>query len=308
MKKGLLIYNPVSGNHFVSGNLDTIISEFRKLGVILEIYRISEEDTIIGHIADSKADFIIGAGGDGTIGQVIASMLKQGVNLPFMALGTGTCNNFTRSIDETRLILSTEHLAKVIRESYLGVVEKLDVGLVNDDRIFLTSLAGGNFVDTSFATDKSLKQMLGPLAYYIKPLTELGNIKHYPVHITADDAVYDEDILMFLLLNGKSVGTFDRLIHEADMSDGMMELVLIKEAITVESLALLRAMLLGEDIKNYPNVKILKGKHFAIESKESIPIAIDGEAGPKLPLRVEVLPQAVRVMTSRKPIKNKEEP
>ena len=295
MKKALLAYNPMSGNRFVPQNLDAIIEAFQKEDVYVEVYRIAKEDHIISYIKNADVDFVIGAGGDGTLSQLITSMIKYGVYLPFMALGTGTSNNFTRNLDSSKSINSLAQVREIIHKSCQGPLRPIDVGLINDKHIFLTSLAGGNFVDTTFETDKKLKQRLGPLAYYLKPLTELANIKTYPVKVTVDGQIYEENISMFVLVNGNAVGNFDNFLDTADMTDGVMELVLIKEDKTIENLSLFKTVIVGDDIRSHRNTRVLKGKSFLIESDEKMPITLDGEKGPALPLKIEVVHKAIQV-------------
>ena len=299
MKKALFAYNPMSGNRFVPQNLDAITKCFQKEGVYLELYRISEKDRLIEYIKYTKADFIIGAGGDGTLSQIITSMVRYGMYLPFMALGTGTSNNFTRNLDASKSITTMEQAEKIIHDSCNGTIQTIDVGLINKKQVFLTSLAGGNFVDTTFETDKKLKQRLGPLAYYLKPLTELTNIKAYPIKVTVDKVTYEEKATVFVMVNGNAVGTFDKFIDNADMADGVMELILITEATMLENISLFRTILTGEDIKAHKNIKILKGKKFHIECGSNMPITLDGEKGPVCPLDVEVIHRAIQVYVAQ---------
>ena len=299
MKKALFAYNPMSGNRFVPQNLDAITKCFQKEGVYLELYRISEKDRLIEYIKYTKADFIIGAGGDGTLSQIITSMVRYGMYLPFMALGTGTSNNFTRNLDASKSITTMEQAEKIIHDSCNGTIQTIDVGLVNKKQVFLTSLAGGNFVDTTFETDKKLKQRLGPLAYYLKPLTELTNIKAYPIKVTVDKVTYEEKVTVFVMVNGNAVGTFDKFIDNADMADGVMELILITEATMLENISLFRTILTGEDINAHKNIKILKGKKFHIECGSNMPITLDGEKGPVCPLDVEVIHRAIQVYVAQ---------
>lgn len=109
----------------------------------------------------------------------------------------------------------------------------VDIGIVNNEKVFLTSLAGGAFVDTSYMTAKNLKLVMGPLAYYL-PFTELTALKTYDLEITVDGIRYDEKAYMFLLLNGKSVGIFSNFIDTGNISDGIMELIIIRESTTME--------------------------------------------------------------------------
>lgn len=298
MKKALLAYNPVSGSRFVPSHLDVIVQKFQEMGVLLTTYRIPETDQHLRDILKMEYDFIIGAGGDGTLSQIVQLMLEEKVSRPFFAIGAGTCNNFTRNIDVSSQINNENQICQIIEDVYGGNIKKIDVGKVNDKSIFLTSLAGGSFADTSFSTDKNLKLVMGPLAYYLKPLTEIANIKPYRVSIEADGKQYDENIYMFLLLNGKSVGNFTNFIEIADLSDGLMELVLIKESNTLEIANLFLSVIKEEDITIHNNVEVIRGNKFKITTPEDMPISIDGEKGPDGLLEIEVLREVIEVFVS----------
>lgn len=298
MKKALLAYNPMSGSRFVSRHLDSIIKKFQEMGVLVTAYRIPEFDKNLGSIMKNGYDFIIGAGGDGTLSQVVQEMLEAKINIPFFAIGAGTCNNFTRNIDVSTRINSESQIYQIIDEVYSGKLKKIDVGIVNDEQIFLTSLAGGVFTDTSFSTDKNLKLMMGPLAYYLKPFTELSNIKAYAIEVDLDGKIYKENVYMFLLLNGKSVGNFTNFIDMANISDGVMELVLIKESPTLEIANLFFSIIKGEDITVHDNILVLRGNKFKIKTAEDMPISIDGEKGPEAPLKIDVLKEGIEVFVS----------
>lgn len=298
MKKALLAYNPVSGSRFVPKHLDSIIKKFQEKNVLITAYRIPEFDTELNNIIKGDYDFIIGAGGDGTLSQVVQAMLETKVNIPFFAIGAGTCNNFTRNIDVSAYINSENQINQIIDEVYSGNIKKIDVGLVNKKQIFLTSLAGGTFTDTSFSTDKNLKLVMGPLAYYLKPFTEIANIKPYNIEIESDGRIYKESVYMFLLLNGKSVGNFTNFIDTADLSDGLMELVLIRESPTLDIANLFFSIMKKEDITQHNNVRVIRGNKFKIITTSDMPISIDGEKGPSSPLEVEVFKESIDVFVS----------
>jgi len=299
MKKALLAYNPMSGNRFVAKHLDSIIEKFQSFGVVLEVYRIPMDDTRLKRIITNEYSFIIGAGGDGTLGQIVQLMLENKVDIPFFALGAGTCNNFTRNIDISKSLNSESQVNQIIEDVYNGKIYKIDVGLVNNEKIFLTSLAGGAFTDTSFSTDKNLKLMMGPLAYYLKPFTELSLVKAYDIEATVDGEKYAESVYMFLLINGKSVGNFSNFIDTANISDGIMELILIKESSPKEIANLFFSVIKGEDITKHGNVMLLRGHRFLIRADEGMAVSIDGEKGPEMPLLVEVKKESVKVFVSK---------
>lgn len=295
MRKALFVYNPMSGDRFVANNLDTILSILQSEEFVLTVYRIGYlDDKPKELVAMEDMEIIIAAGGDGTLRDVVQWMLEQGIQKPLLALGAGTCNNFTTNIDIAKdVTLALDTLIK-------GKIKKVDVGMINQERVFLSSLAGGMFVETSYATDGNLKQVFGPLAYYLKPISELVNIKSYKLRVETRDEIVEESAFLFLLLNGKSVGNFQNFIDLADVSDGMMELVLILDTGNpLESADLFFTIVKGENIADKKNVIILKSDYFKISADGDMKTSIDGEAGMKMPLEVEVVKDAIRVFVPR---------
>ncbi|MGL5439089.1 MAG: YegS/Rv2252/BmrU family lipid kinase [Filifactoraceae bacterium] len=296
MRKALFVYNPMSGDRFVANNLDTILSILQSKDFVLTIYRIGYmDDNPRKLIKMEDMEIIIAAGGDGTLKDVVQWMFDEGVEKPLLALGAGTCNNFTTNIDIVKdITLALDALLE-------GRVRSVDIGLINHEIVFLSSLAGGMFVDTSYKTDGNLKQVLGPLAYYLKPINELTNIKSYKVRVETRDEVIEESVFLFLLLNGKSVGNFQNFINLADVSDGMMEMVLILDTGNpLESADLFFTIVRGESFVNKNNVIILKSDYFNITTvDEDMKTSIDGEAGIKMPFEVKVIKEAIKVFVPK---------
>ena len=299
MKHALFAYNPVSGNRFVSRNMDFIIKKLQSLDVVLTVYRIPENDAKLKDIMNKEYDFIIASGGDGTLSHIVQVMLENKLDIPLFALGTGTSNNFTRSIDLSKNINTESQLEDIIEKVYNGKTIMVDAGIVNKERVFLSSLAGGAFADTSYTTDKNLKLVMGSLAYYLKPLTELTTLKAYDIEITADDKTYQEKAYMFILLNGKSVGNFSNFIDTGNISDGIMELIIIKESTAIEIANLFFSVMKSEDITRHSNVKLVRGNKFLINAHKDMMVSLDGEKGPQMPLFVEVKKECLKVFVPK---------
>lgn len=291
MKKAAFLYNPVSGDRFVPNHLDQMLEQFQSNGVDALAYRLPENGEIDTEFLNhEKIDYVIAAGGDGTIRLVAQTMIEHNINKPYIALGGGTCNNFTTNLDVD------SNLIHAIPEIMGGSIQKVDVGCVNNKDYFLSSLAGGVFVQTSFATDAGLKETLGPLAYYIKPLSELKNVKSFPLTIETDKETITENVYLFLLLNGKSVGNFTNFLKQTDIQDGKMEMILIKEGSPVETANLFLKILKKEDITDSNQVVYLKSAYFKISSPEDMVLSIDGEEGPSLPVEVSVVSDVLSVI------------
>lgn len=292
MRRALFIYNPIAGNRRVPKELDKIVQRFQTNDIFLDMYRIGEENEALKSLMkDSKYDMIIASGGDGTLGTISKIIINEGINKPFATLGTGTCNNFTHNIG------MPEDLFESIDVISKGKTAKVDVGIVNDKYVFLSSLAGGIFVEASFGADLDLKQMIGPFAYYFKAMSEVANIKSYDIEIRTKEKVYKEKAHLVVVLNGTHLGNFSNVLSKSivDISDGEMELILVKESNPIELANLFFSMLKNENKINSDKIIVLKGNEFDIYCDETINISIDGEKGPSLPMNVKVLEKAIEI-------------
>lgn len=291
MNKVLFLYNPVSGDRYVPKNLDSIISQFNKEGFIVLTSRLFEDDKInLKLIKETDCDFIAASGGDGTLKNIAQYMHDLKSDKPLIPIAAGTCNNFTTNLNYTSDIPENLNLA------LKGVPRKVDIGLINESDVFLSTFAGGAFVNTSFSTESKLKQALGPIAYYVKPLSELKNLESFEITVETPEQKITESIFLFILMNGRSVGNFENFLNDNNYHDGKMELVLIKESEPVEAADLFLKILMGENWSNHPCVEILCSDVFSISADKNIITAVDGEKGKSLPAEVRVLSKALNVM------------
>jgi len=111
-------------------------------------------------LTEGSYKFVISSGGDGTLNFICNIIMKNNLSVPMGIIPAGTCNDFASILN---IPTSVEECVDIILK---GRTVDVDVGVVDDS--FLSSCAGGVFVDVSFSTEKNL----GALAYYLKALTD----------------------------------------------------------------------------------------------------------------------------------------
>lgn len=289
MKKAVFIYNPLSGDHSVPTKLDYILGRFQEKGTLIQPYRFFnyEESNLIA-LLQQPLDYVVVSGGDGTVNYIIDVMLKNNINIPVGIIPSGTCNDFAYSLDIPPVL---EQCLDVILE---GNTLDVDVGRINNDSYFLSTCAGGLFVDVSFSTHHELKKNFGPFAYYLKALSEVKNRRAFRLKIETESETFEDDALIFLILNGTRGAGFSNLIKDADISDGLMDILVIKNCSHID-LAALFFKVLSNDSLNDRNVAKLRTKSCIIECDSDIPLSIDGEKGTNLPIRVKFVNKALKV-------------
>lgn len=290
MRHALFVYNPLSGNRNILNHLDFIIQKAQKNHVQLTIYRVEEKNDFFDYLLQTNDfDFIILSGGDGTFNTIINQMFKLNCHLPVGFIPAGTCNDFARSL---RMPANLDEGLEII---FAGHTTKVDVGLINDELYFLNTCAGGLFVDVSFSTDDELKKNFGALAYYLKALGQVAHKKSFPLKIVTDKDCIEEKALLFCILNGTNVGGFPNILKDANVSDGMMDIIVIKNCAHIDLANLFFRIISREQISNKYALRV-KAKECTISGPENVILSIDGEKGPQLPVKVKFLPQALTVI------------
>jgi diacylglycerol kinase (ATP) len=290
LEKAFFIYNPLSGNRGVPLKLDYIINRFFQKDILLIPYRISghNHERLMYILKNEDFSRIIVSGGDGTISSVVNLLLKNHINLPIGIIPSGTCNDLARSLE------IPQNLKNCLDVLLKGNIEEIDVGIINEETYFLNTCAGGIFVEASFCTSNELKKNLGSLAYYLKALDEVTNIKPFKLTVQTDSDTINDEFLLFLILNGKHVAGFNNIIKKADLSDGLMDILLIRNCLPVD-IAGLFFRVLSNDFLNDKNVIWVKTKSCTITGSSRVALSIDGERGAGLPVSVRFINKAVKV-------------
>ncbi len=278
MKKALLVYNSKSGNSSqITENIDFITTSLLKKNISLTLYSISKEyNLLIDLMQENKYDILILSGGDGTLSRCLSDIYNANIQFPKVAIfPTGTSNDLGNSLNLGTTI--NDWVSNIVD----GSPKNVDFGLINNHDIFLSSYAGGLFTQISYNTDKNLKKSFGKIAYYLNGLVELSNIKKFNLHITLDNGeVIEEESILFLILNGKSVGGFETIIDSADISDGVMNILIVKNVSNPLEIPNMLVDLVNSNLVNNNNIRTLTTKTCKIKKiSEDISISVDGEEG-----------------------------
>jgi len=289
MKKVRLIYNPFSGENAILNELDNIMRIHQEKGYQVVPYRIERDKDIYDSldILDDNYEYILIAGGDGTVDSVVNVMMEKKIELPIAILPVGTANDFGKFLQIPNKI---EDALKIILSSKPRAI---DVGKIND-KYFINVASTGLFTDVSQKTDVNLKNTIGKLAYYLKGIESLPNFRRLKVKLTSKELEYDGEMYLILVFNGQTAGNF-KLASRADVSDGYLDVIMIKAVQVYEILPLFIKMLRDEHLDS-DKVIYFKTKDILIESNEDIATDIDGEKGPDFPLHIQCIEGGIKVL------------
>lgn len=290
MKQAILVYNPLSGDRSLTQKIDQLISRFQKKDILLQPFRVTDDKkgVLKTILKENDYKFVIASGGDGTLNYVSNLMLKTETLVPLGIIPSGTCNDFASMLNIPSDL--DENIDIILK----GKTTKVDVGLINEEKYFLSSCAGGVFVDVSFNTDNELKKNFGPFAYYLKALSEVRNMKSVRLVLKTEKGVIEEDALMFVIINGKHVAGFSNILKDADYSDGLMDIALVKNCKHIDLAGIFFKVLSNESMDS-KNVISIKAKSCELSADEDMVLSVDGEKGPSLPVNIRFIKKALKV-------------
>ena len=122
------------------------------------------------------------------------------------------------------------------------------------------------------------------------------------ITLTTENEVLEGQYILILVFNGQGAGGMLQLAKNAEIADGVFDIVCIKNLKLFEMPALMFKVLQGEHLKDV-NVDYLTGSSIKIEchnqAENHFVTDVDGEAGPSLPMEIEVLSHKIRTYIPR---------
>lgn len=278
--KGLFIINPSSGKQ----NIDSMLREIMATLILdqicshVDVFYTKGKDDAKNRAAELKPgdyDFIVSVGGDGTLNEVTNGLILSESNIPMAIISAGTVNDFATYM---KLPQTADGFCQMIKDFQ---TKKVDVGRVNNE-YFINVLAAGMLTDIAYKVPKDKKAVLGKMAYYLEGVKEFPKQLSQNMTLTFNSKEYSgtEDIMLFLVANSKSVGGFADAAPLASVSDGYLDVMIIKKmALLTEAPDLIFKLFQGEHPK-HPSIEYFQTKELSVlptEQTAGIAIDYDGE-------------------------------
>ncbi len=246
---------------------------------------------------------VIAAGGDGTVNAVVTALATwqeahpSGPDLAILPLGTG--NDLARSLD---MPLTP---AEAIETCLHGQSRPIDVlelhsgdGEVRIADNMITAGNTGKYLD--ILTD-DLKQRWGALCYLRGAVDLLEDLDVYTVRLEFDDAPpVDIEALNLFFANGRTSGGGMTVCSDADLGDGFLRLLVIREGSGFD-LAGLTLDYLTSDVRENDLVLHRRCRRVRVTCRDEIPLSTDGDAVKSRDFTVCVRPGAVRAVFGARP-------
>lgn len=233
-------------------------------------------------------DALFVAGGDGTIHDAVQALSGVSSPPPLGIIPSGTCNDFARTL------AIPMNLASAAEALVDGVIDDIDTANINGN--FFLNFAGiGIITDASTNIDPQLKERYGKLSYFMSGLQSMRQSEPFPIHLTIDGVEHEENGVLALVMNGKSIGTHAFPLDTIDPSDGLLDVFIIQ---TSSLSAIWEWFSLSKPdvpIEELAHIRHYQGKSINIANDVPMDVDTDGEIYLKTPVDITVQPKKLKM-------------
>ena len=296
-----VIVNPVAGAYSTRRKWPIISRLLKRIGLSFDF----EYTEGVGHAielaraaASDGYQCLVAVGGDGTVNEVANGILYS-TGATRTALGiisTGTGSDFVRSVGIPRdyasacsALTSSRRLAIDI-----GVVEYQSKGQTL--RRFFVNGAGVGF-DAAVVekTERLPKYFGGTIPYLAGLIQAMFSYKNKSVVVNIENEVMSGRALSVAVANGGYLGGGMHIAPRAELSDSLLDVVIVGDIGKLELLKELPTVYKGTHI-NHPKVRMEQVTHITIESSERLLVHADGELLGECPASFWLMPAVLSIV------------
>lgn len=231
-------------------------------------------------IVDVSSDLIqgiISIGGDGLAHLVLQVAVPA--RIPFVVIPGGTGNDFARSLGYSRNDVITL-LKKIISDP----AQPVDLG--NVDSEWFGAILSTGFDSVVNERANSLRWPKGAARYNTAIALELPKFRAINYELTIDGSTMPVEAMLIAVGNGRSYGAGMNVCPNAQLNDGLFDLVILEPVSTVEFIKVFPQVYSGKHI-HHPQVRSIRAQKVRIEGA-SIAYA-DGERIGPAPVSAECI-------------------
>jgi YegS/Rv2252/BmrU family lipid kinase len=284
-----LIVNPISGNGegLRAARLTAELLERSGIRVCQHVTEAAGHARRFAADIDPECDTVVSVGGDGTLNEVLTGLSRD---IPVGLVPIGTANVVSRDLKIPR---NPRDSAQLLID---GVPRAIDVGRINDRR-FVAMVGAG--VDGAIVKSlcEARKGPITKLSYVAPTVKALLRHRAAPMRLTVDGRPVDGVFYGVFVTNTRNYGGFFSVTPRAEIDDGAFHWVGQTSARRSSLLRFALAALLRRELPSTA-ARYGSGRTFLIEAAgpEPVPVQVDGDFFGWLPVTIEIIPGAARII------------
>ncbi|MGW3991215.1 diacylglycerol/lipid kinase family protein [Streptomyces sp. NPDC004830] len=292
MRQFTAVVNPTAGGATSAAALLHVARLLREAGAELE----TEYSRSLAHArelarsAGERGRVVLAVGGDGITGSIGGALSGTGALFGMVPAGRG--NDFARALG---LPSDPEGVARVLLHGTPRAVDTIEVvSSVHAATVVLGSVYAG--VDALANQHANRSRVLrGPASYYAGALRAISGWRPVRYRVTVDGRDHAYSGYTVVAANSSYYGSARRIAPDARLDDGLLDVVMIRDAPRRLFFALMKELDTGAHVHR-PQVQVVRGREIRIEADRDLPYGADGEIEAVLPVTARVLPGALRVL------------
>ena len=250
-QKIIYIINPIAGNRTKKDLYEFIENITKEKSIPYHIFpSVASGDYAFlrSLIREEKITDVVIAGGDGTVSQVVSSLMKEEVNFGIIPCGSGNGLALAAKI--------SKQPAKALDIVFTGTASLVDGFYVNGQ--FACMLCGIGF-DAKVAHEFARQPSRGLRAYAALVSKNFFSMASYPFTVESNGLEFSTEAFFISIANSNQFGNNFTIAPKALLADGLLDIVIVKKTA--------RPLLLYNLVK-----QILAGKLKQVESSLNEPI------------------------------------
>ncbi|RMF80991.1 MAG: diacylglycerol kinase family lipid kinase [Chloroflexi bacterium] len=301
MVKTLIVLNPHAGNGRAERVLQQIEARLQNVLGDFTLAVTTHPDDVMQHLADARANGatqVISIGGDGTnhvLINALATINEQATDAAPMIYGNlpfGTGRDWARASGiPLKIEAAVEWLAH-------AQARPVDVGqvMIDDRREFFLNIASAGISGYVAEAANNVKHRY-PWAFLQAVVSGIIHQQRKHLYIRLDDAAwYDGRAYAVVVANGTTFGRGMKIAPEAQIDDGLFDVIVVKDTAKRTVLAALWRVYNGSHL-SHPAVAYRKARIVDIRSPEGIlGMEADGEVKHGHALNFEIRPGLLKML------------
>lgn len=278
MPRHLLIINPVSGTHSKEGLAGRITTRLARAGIAVDTYLTTGPGDATRRVRQALEaggyDAVLACGGDGTVNEVARAMCHATIPMGIIPAGSG--NGLARHI-----VIPVDPM-RSLEAVIAGHATACDYATVNGRPFFCTCGMG---FDAAVSDRFASSGKRGRMTYIRSTAAEFAHYRPGHYVIRTPDAELHRDAFIVAVCNASQYGNNAFIAPHASITDGLLDVVIIRKASALRTLLLSVDMMTGL-LGNNRLVETLRLPRVTIERRPG-PAHIDGEPAPDLGPRID---------------------
>ncbi len=286
----LYIINPISGTRTKKDLQAFIEKETTKQQIAFQVFpsvASGDYSFLLPVIKEQAVTDVVIAGGDGTVSQVVHSLMGCGISFGIIPCGSGNGLAYAANIPKQP--------AKALSLIFTGKPQLVDGFYINEQ--FACMLTGLGF-DAKVAHDFAQQPKRGLATYIKQTVKNFISATTYPFEIKTEGQTFTTDAFFISIANSNQFGNNFTIAPQASLSDGLLDIVIVtkqsKLSMLLQTLRQVRGknkLSINHLADNKKGVLYFQTKKLQIKNTGAAPMHIDGDpAETPTILKIEIKP------------------